>query len=218
MSFKIDLHTHSVLSPDGAITADHYRAMLKSRRLDCIAVTDHNSIDLALRLREELGAKIIVGEEITTKVGEVVGLFLSKTVPPNLGLAETVEHIREQGGVVYIPHPFETVRKGISEDDLTSIADEVDIMEVHNGRAIFQNRSIDAQAWADLHSVPGVASSDSHGFVGWGKTYTEVSEMPTVDNIVNVLKNAEYHYASPGLSGILYPKFNRLRKKWRHHA
>jgi predicted metal-dependent phosphoesterase TrpH len=213
--FKVDFHTHSSASPDGSLTGDQYRQMLKSKRLDCIAVTDHNSITLAQELHNELGPKIIIGEEITTKVGEVIGLFLTKEVPADLALAETVRLIQEQGGLVYVPHPFETVRKGISEEALEPVAAEVDIMEVYNGRAIFQNRSDDAQTWADLHLVPGAASSDSHGVAGWGRTYTSLSEIPTRENLLNLLKNAEYTHASPGIRGILYPKFNRLRKKWR---
>ena len=213
--FKVDFHTHSVASPDGSLTLEQYKQMLNSKRLDCIAVTDHNSIEFAQELHKELGPKIIVGEEITTKAGEVIGLFLTKEVPADLALAETIRLIQEQGGLVYIPHPFETVRKGISEAELDSVAAEVDIMEVYNGRAVFQNRSDDSQTWADLHLVPGVASSDSHGLAGWGRTYTWVSEMPTRENLLSLLKNAEYTHASPGLRGMLYPKFNRLRKKWR---
>jgi predicted metal-dependent phosphoesterase TrpH len=186
--------------------------------LDCVAITDHNTTDLAQQLHAELGPKVIIGEEITTQVGEVIGLFLTETIPAKLSLAETVQRIHGQGGLVYIPHPFETVRKGISEDDLAPICSDVHIMEVHNGRALFQNRSIDSQAWADANNVPGAASSDSHGLVGWGKTYLLVSEMPTRDNLVNLLKNAEYRHGLPGIRALLYPKYNRLRKKWSHHA
>src|SRR5580658_33632 len=102
---KIDLHTHSVASPDGGIMADKYRECLELGKLDYIAITDHNSIDFALNLRTEFERKIIVGEEILTSEGEIIGLFLSELVPPNLSPIETIELIKRQGGLVYVPHP-----------------------------------------------------------------------------------------------------------------
>jgi predicted metal-dependent phosphoesterase TrpH len=214
--YKVDLHTHSVASPDGALAPKHYRRVLEQGRLDCIAVTDHNTIALALKLHAELGDRIIVGEEITTTEGEIIGLYLSEAIPAKLSAAETVRRIRKQGGLVYIPHPFETVRKGISVETLQSIAKEVDIIEVHNGRAVFQNRSPQAVAWAGEHTVPGAASSDAHGISGWVRTYTMLGTMPTRQNLTKLLTTASYQRGFPGVRGMLYPKFNRLRARSRH--
>ncbi|MEK7152341.1 MAG: PHP domain-containing protein [Patescibacteria group bacterium] len=215
--YKVDFHTHSVASPDGALTESYYRRMLEQGRLHCIAVTDHNTIEMAERMQEELGDKIIVGEEITTAKGELVGLYLTKAIPSMLTLAETAKRIHEQGGLVYVPHPFETVRKGIRLGDLDEIAQDVDIIEIHNGRAVFQNRSAQALAWSRDHYVPGAASSDAHGIAGWGRTYTVLDRMPTRQNLTTLLRHAEYCTGLPGVRGVLYPKFNRIRK-WRWHA
>lgn len=214
--YKVDLHTHSVASPDGALAPKHYRQALEQRRLDCIAVTDHNTIALAKELQAELGEKIIVGEEITTNEGEIIGLYLTEAVPAKLSAAETIKRIRKQGGLVYIPHPFETVRKGISAAALQKIAKDVDIIEVHNGRAVFQNRSPQAVAWAGEHGVPGAASSDAHGISGWARTYTMLGAMPTQQNLTKLLAAASYQRGFPGVRGILYPKFNRLRARGLH--
>src|SRR5882757_5862760 len=97
---KIDLHTHSVASPDGSLTAVHYQRALG--RLDVIAVTDHNRIDFAQKLQTELGERIIVGEEITTLEGEIVGLYLQTLIPAGLSVVETVRQIHAQGALVYI--------------------------------------------------------------------------------------------------------------------
>lgn len=214
MKYKIDLHTHSVISPDGALTEAHYRRMLDQHRLNVIAVTDHNTIDMALRLREVLGEQIIVGEEITAREGEIIGLYLQESVSPHLTARETVAEIRRQGGLVYIPHPFETVRKGLTLEVLDKIADKVDIIEAYNGRAVFQDRSHQALAWAKKHKVPAAASSDAHGVTGWGATYTMLDELPSRDNLTELLRSASYQQGFPGIRGIMYPKFNRLRK-WR---
>ncbi len=208
---KIDLHTHSQASPDGALTAADYRCMLENGALHCIAVTDHNRIDFAQELHAELGDRIIVGEEITTTEGEIIGLYLREAIPKGLSAAETAKRIREQGGLVYIPHPFETVRKGLTMASLDAVASSVDIIETYNGRT-FQNRGDNAAAWAAKHDVPGAASSDAHGQRGWGRTYSTLSSMPTRDTLIESLGTATYSRHGVGLIGRTYPKLNRIRR------
>lgn len=213
MSYRADFHTHSVASPDGGLRLEHYRRMLQSGKLDFIAITDHNTTDMARQIQVELGDRIIVGEEITTQQGEIIGLYLHETIPPLLTALETVEAIRGQGGIVYIPHPFETVRKGLSLETLQGIAKQVDVIETHNGRAVFQNVTPKALAWAEEHGTPGAASSDAHGFSGWGRTYTILARTPTRDNLPKLLGKAQFVRTFPGLHGMLYPKINRLQKR-----
>jgi predicted metal-dependent phosphoesterase TrpH len=214
MACKVDFHTHSVASPDGALRTVDYKHALDRGKLDCVAVTDHNMIDFARELHAQFGDRIIIGEEITTLAGEIIGLFLTNPIAAGLSPAETVAKIHEQGGLVYVPHPFETVRKGLTPETLDTIAADVDIIEAYNGRAVFQNRSDQTIAWATAYTTPIAAASDSHGHIGWGKTYTILPESPTRDNLITLLAKAEYKHGSPGVRGLLYPKFNRLRKKW----
>lgn len=209
---RVDLHTHSIKSPDGSISLEQYREVLKSK-LDCVAITDHNRIDFALKVQSELGAdKIIVGEEINTNQGEVIGLFLDEVVEPNQDIEVTIEKIKTQGGLVYIPHPFETVRSGVTKETLEQIKDSVDIIEGANGRAFFQNFGPQAHAWARVHNVPSLASSDAHRAKALGKTYSQISEVPTVDTLVELSRTARKFYARPSLTDILAPKLNRLKK------
>ncbi|HYH75683.1 MAG TPA: PHP domain-containing protein [Candidatus Saccharimonadales bacterium] len=213
MAFNVDLHTHSGASPDGALTASQYRLMLQSGRLHCIAITDHNTIAFAQQLHAELGDCIIVGEEIMTTEGEIIGLFLTELVPPGLSAAEATARIRSQDGLVYVPHPFETHRKGLSKATATAIAADVDIIEVYNGRALLQHRGVMARRWARSNGVVSAASSDSHGLHGWGRTYMSLAAMPTRDTLVGLLQQATHHTGFAGLQGMLYPRINRL-KKW----
>lgn len=213
---NIDLHTHSTASPDGALRRKHYSQMLERGALHTVAVTDHNTIEHALKLQETLGDQVIVGEEVTAQEGEVIGLYLKEAVAPGLSAAETVKAIRAQGGLVYIPHPFETVRKGLSLEVLDAIADKIDIVEVHNGRAVFQNHGEQAREWAERYGIAAAASSDAHGRIGWGRTYSLLTEKPTKESLVDLLKKAEYEKGMVGFLGILYPKFNRIRKKFGH--
>lgn len=215
---RVDLHTHSIASPDGGLQAKHYRRFLEKDRLACVAITDHNTIAFARELEKELGSRIIVGEEIMTTEGEIIGLYLTELIPAGLSPRETVQRIKEQHGLVYIPHPFETRRKGLNAATLAAIAESVDILETINGRALFQNRTTEAQAWAHSHAVVGAASSDAHGFAGWGKTASLLRELPTRENLASLLESAQYQIGSPGLRGVLYPTYNRIRRKGTVHA
>ena len=210
---KIDLHTHSVGSPDGGITAEEYGRLLDDKVLDMIAVTDHDSIEQALVIQNKLGPRIIIGEEITSLEGEIIGLFLKQKVEPGLSALQTVQAIKSQGGLVYIPHPFETVRKGITQSVIESISDEIDIVEVYNGRAVFQNKGPQALTWARLHNKIGAASSDAHGLKGVGTTYSSVESVPNKESFLEVLKTARLTTKRPPLLSLFYPKYNRFRDK-----
>jgi hypothetical protein len=213
--YKVDLHTHSSTSPDGGITPEQYQKALETGLLNAIAITDHNAISMALDLHAHFGSQIIVGEEIMTTHGEIVGLFLTDLVPAGLSPHETVKRIKDQGGIVYIPHPFETFRKGMDPHTLEQIADFVDIIEVCNGRAFMQNRSAQAVVWARLNQKDGAASSDAHGYRGLGRTYSDLSEMPTRENLLQILDRSVLRTQNPTFSALLYPKYHRLRKRIR---
>lgn len=213
MSFKVDLHTHSSASPDGGIRPEQYHAALMQGTLDVIAITDHNQTDLALELWRELGDKIIVGEEIMTTAGEIVGLFLKHRISPGLSPIETIKQIKDQNGLVYIPHPFETARQGLHPAVLEELADYIDIVEICNGRAFLQNRGTQAVVWTKLNHKVGAASSDAHGMRGLGKTYTRLSEIPSRKNLMSLLSTAVPITNPPGLRALLYPKYHRLKKK-----
>lgn len=210
--YKLDLHTHSSASNDGSIKPEQYQAALTSGLLDYIAVTDHNRIDSALEIQQLLGDHIIVGEEISTTEGDLIGLFLQEVVEPGLSPADTIKAVKAQGGLVYIPHPFETVRKGMQQAIMNELSDDIDIIEIHNGRAVFQNRSQKAIVWATMNHKARAASSDAHGAHGLGKTYTVISEVPTAKNLVELLSKSQVFAARPPLKTLLYPKLNRARK------
>lgn len=212
--FKIDLHTHSEASRDGSIKSSQYVDILQLKRLDYIAITDHNKISFATKLNKQLGDKIIIGEEINTKEGEIIGLFLKELIPRNLSVKDTVNAIKEQSGLVYIPHPFETVRRGISRQVLKSIINQVDVIEIFNGRAFFQNKSKVASDFAIEHKKPGAASSDAHGLKGLASTYSIIAERPTAKNLPALLSKATFSTDRPPLITLAYPKYNRIKKGW----
>jgi predicted metal-dependent phosphoesterase TrpH len=214
MTLKIDLHTHSITSPDGSIQLEDY----KESSLDCIAITDHNDVKFAQKAQKELGAdKIIVGEEITTSEGEIIGLYLTDVIPEGRSAKETVALIKRQGGLVYIPHPFETVRQGITMEILETIADSVDIIEAPNGRSLQAHDAI-AQAWAAKNGVAVAGSSDAHRKQALGKTFTTVYTPVKKQTLKTALLAGNTHYSRPTILDITAPKYNRIMKKLRKNT
>jgi predicted metal-dependent phosphoesterase TrpH len=213
MKYKIDLHTHSIDSPDGGITKEQYLKALNYGDLDYIAITDHNSIEFALDIQKEVGDKIIVGEEIMTNAGEIIGLYLTENIEPGLSPEQTIDRIKSQNGIIYIPHPFETIRKGLHPNVLEEIVNKVDIIEIYNGRAFAQNKSQQTAVWAKINKKPGAASSDAHGFIGLGATYTHISDKPNRDNIVSLISSSVPNAERPKIRSLLYPKYNKMKKK-----
>jgi predicted metal-dependent phosphoesterase TrpH len=210
---KVDLHTHSVASSDGGLNAKHYRWALEEGLLDYIAITDHNTVDFALEQRASLGERIIVGEEVMTDAGEIIGLYLQRTIPHGLALADAIAAIQAQHGLVYIPHPFETKRKGLGADELQRIAGSVDIIETFNGRAWAGPRSNQASDWAIKQHKASATASDAHGRYGWGRTYTFLAEAPERGTLLGLLDQAQLVTKGPVLLAALYPAMNRLRQR-----
>lgn len=171
----VDLHSHSSASFDSLAHPVRMLEQARRRGLTHLAITDHERIDGAQRAVELAGddVEVIVGEEIRTREGDLLGLFLERVVPPGLSAAETASAIREQGGVVGLPHPFDSFRSsggrqaGPAAASLDELAAMVDFVEVHNARA-YRDANPLAAAFAARHGLPGVASSDAHSIAEVG--------------------------------------------------
>ncbi len=171
----VDLHAHSSASFDSL--SDPRKMIDKALRvgLTHLAITDHERIDGAQRARDLAppALQVIVGEEIRTADGDLLGLFLEGPVPPGLSAADTAAAIHEQGGLVGLPHPFDSFRSsggsqaGEAEQKLETLATIVDYVEIHNARA-YRDANPLAAAFAHRHGLPGVASSDAHSITELG--------------------------------------------------
>ena len=177
----IDLHCHTNASFDClARPADVVKAAA-ARGLTHLVVTDHDRIDGALAARDlaPAGLTVIVGEEVKTTDGDLVAAFLQHAVPPGLSAVETVSAIREQGGLVGIPHPFDRMRGSkLSEARLADLATRVDWIEVHNARLVGGGNDRAAE-FAREHGLPGAAASDAHSTLEVGVAYTAVEGDPS---------------------------------------
>ena len=166
----VDLHMHTDHSGDCATPVEVLLATAREQGLGAIAVTDHNEISGALaaqELAQEAGVKVIVGEEVKTAgQGEVIGLFIKEKIPRGLTLQETIGEIRSQGGVVYVPHPFDRMHSVPDYEHLLAVLDDVDAIEIFNPRVAIGAFNDEAVRFASKYRIIAGAGSDSHVAAG----------------------------------------------------
>jgi predicted metal-dependent phosphoesterase TrpH len=177
----LDLHNHTDRSYDAVNRLEDYERAHEAGRFHVLGVTDHNRIDGALDLAERASFPVVVGMEIDTLEGELIGLFLREPVPVGLGAIQTAERIRAEGGLVYLQHPFyRLVRKPL----VPAVREElvarglVDIVEVRNGGPFTGPFDARARAWATVKGLPGAAASDAHEPPDIGQCTTAVPPGP----------------------------------------
>ncbi|HRE00598.1 MAG TPA: PHP domain-containing protein, partial [Ilumatobacteraceae bacterium] len=133
---RVDLHSHTMWSGDSTTTPDEIEAAVVEAGLDVVCITDHNAIKGALDLGDRLPCRVIVGEELKTQAGEIIGLFLTERIVAGTPPVEAAQAIRAQGGVVYVPHPFDPMRRNLAEAPLRDLAGRglIDAVEVINAK------------------------------------------------------------------------------------
>jgi predicted metal-dependent phosphoesterase TrpH len=157
--------------------------------LSPVFLTDHDRTDGARSLLDAGQAATVVGEEILTTEGELIGLFLKVPVPRRLSPEETVAAIKEQGGLVYLEHPYDTGRRNLREEAIERIAGQIDIVEVFNGRSEPElNRR--AEELRDTLGVPAGAGSDAHRLGEIGGVYVEMEEFEGAADFLAKLREA----------------------------
>lgn len=161
-----------------------------------VALTDHDTLDGAIRARESTpdGLTVIIGQEARTTEGDLIALFVSAPVPSGLSPAETARRIRGQGGLVGLAHPFDVRRPSVGRgtvrpDQLARLAELVDYVEVHNGRVLDSAVNARASDFARTHGLPQVAVSDAHTEREVGTVATAVDgPIDTADQLLRALR------------------------------
>lgn len=181
----VDLHCHTSASFDSLASPRAVVATAARRGLTHLAITDHDRIEGALEARDAApsGLTVLVGEEIRTRDGDLIAVFLTQAIPPGLSAAETIAAIREQGGLVGIPHPFDRFRgslsKGASPGNIEALAATVDWVETWNARLMVGDGNARAAELARAAGVPGVAVSDAHTTLEVGVASTVLQGDPS---------------------------------------
>jgi glycosyltransferase involved in cell wall biosynthesis len=189
----VDLHMHTDHSYDCATPVEVLLAEARARGLGAIAVTDHNEVSGAheARLKAE-GIKVIVGEEVkTAEQGEVIGLFIEEKIPRGLTLAQTIAAIKGQGGIVYVPHPFDRMHSVPDYEHLLGVLDDVDALEVFNPRVAISEFNDEALRFAAKYRIPAGAGSDAHVPQGLGSVRIRMREFDGPEEFLESLRDAD---------------------------
>jgi len=193
---EVDLHMHTDHSKDCATPVDVLLRTARDRGLGAIAITDHNEVSGALEARKiaeaDGGIKVIVAEEVkTAEQGEVIGLFLEEKIPKGMTMAETIAAIREQGGLVYVPHPFDRFHSVPDYEHLIDIVEEIDILEVFNPRVAVTSFNEEAERFAGKYRIVPGAGSDSHVAQGLGSVRQRIHDFDGPAEFLEAMRDAD---------------------------
>lgn len=190
---RVDMHVHSRASFDSLNRPGAILRAATERGIDRVIITDHNEIRGALALHRMDPERVLVGEEVKTREGiDIIGIFLHEPIPKGTPARGTCERIREQGGVVYVPHPFDTGRSGGGAAFLEEVEELIDVVEVHNARCWKRRLNQQAQAWAEAQGKLTGAGSDAHTIREIGRGFVEVPPFePTRDSFLAALGNGD---------------------------
>jgi predicted metal-dependent phosphoesterase TrpH len=190
-----DLHLHTSWSHDCAIDLDELLDHAEAQGLGAIAVTDHNRLGGALEAVERAASRsliVIPGEEIKTAgQGEVIGLFLTDEIPRGLSFTETVAAIKEQGGLVYLPHPFDRLHSIPDASTLHRHLGDIDVFEVYNARLLFEAYNDEALRFARKYNLTMGAGSDAHVLQGVGTGVVRMRRFEGPEELLISLHSAE---------------------------
>lgn len=188
---RVDLHLHSRYSHDSSTSLEALIARCHECGLDRIALTDHNTAEGALELARIAPELAIVGEEVKTREGELIGLFITGQIPPWLLPEEAMDLVHEMGGLTYLPHPLDRNRSHYRAERIVQLADRIDIIESYNPWCDAAANRAAAELAADLGKVTATGS-DSHGLEELGRSWMEMDEFEGPADFLAKLARAKH--------------------------
>ncbi len=196
MRIKADFHSHSHYSRDSVINPRVYIDTCVRKGIECIAVTDHNEIEGAFVIQKlaakEGKLKVLIGEEVKTSEGEIIGLFLKEWVQRDMSPEDTVRAIHDQGGLAIIPHPYDIFRRSVLTDDaIERVKLSVDAIEGFNCRNIMAKHDLKAQELADSVHKPRTLGTDSHSSWELGGAALELDAFETPEELLQSLRGGK---------------------------
>ena len=188
---KTLIHLHTDYSYDSNISLDLLDRFVKREGLDCVAITDHNSIEGAIAFRDRSGVRVIVGEEVSTTDGHLIGLFLQTRVRPGLSARDTAIAIRDQGGIVLLPHPFVRLFGCGVRDVSYDLIGLLDAVEVNNAQNLLGGPDRAARRFAAQFDLPGFVGADSHMAMSIAPCYQWMPDFDGPTGFLTALRSAE---------------------------
>ncbi len=187
---KTLIHLHTDYSYDSDISLDQLARFVAEDDIDCITITDHDTIAGAQRFQNETDAKVVVGEEVSTRDGHLIGLFLEQRIRPGMSARDTALAIREQGGLVLLPHPFvRAFSCGLGETGGTMV-DLIDAVEINNAQNFLRRPDRQAARFADQHGLVKYVGADSHMAFSIAPCYQFMADFASPASFLDSLSQA----------------------------
>ncbi len=210
----MELHAHTWWSGDCGVKPRDLCQAARDAGIDVLAVTDHNQIGGAFEARDCGILPVIVGEEIRTNVGEVLAYFLEEWIPPRLPPLETIARIRDQGGVVSIPHPRDRDRNStLAAAELESVAPHLDMVEVFNSRVVNQDYNRQAADLCFRHGKVAAVGSDAHTRGEVGTSWQEIAPFEEASQFLAAMAEARLSTRRSSALVRIASNWQKLRKR-----
>lgn len=216
---KVAFHVHTWRSHDSNARPEAIIEYCLKHGIHAVVITDHNRFAGAQEVEEASQGRVLVvkGEEIRTTDGEVMGLFMSKEIPAGLSLRETVSQVKEQGALLCVPHPGESLRReALAKEKVLSIIDQVDIMEAYNSRTLRSKDNAWALSIAHQYNKPVLAGSDAHFISDIARCLNYLQDFSTPQEFLKAVADSQFSQATKtktSLSRHLASKIVKYRKK-----
>ncbi len=215
MMIKAEFHCHTVYSKDSLVKLEDLARVAQQKGLQRVVVTDHNNIEGAIKANKMDPARFIIGEEIMTEQGELIGIFMHELVPSGLSAQRTIELLRAQGAFINVAHPFDHYRGGHWKiTDLLEIVPYIDAIEIFNSRCMDRQANKKAKEFALQHNLSGMVGSDSHSTNELGTATLTLPEFNDAESLKKSLVYAKHNVHQSPFWVHFYSRYASLRKKF----
>ncbi len=205
---RVELHLHTCYSKDSLVKPERLIRYCRKKGISRFAITDHNEIEGAFTAHALAPENVIVGEEIETTDGELLGYFMSEWVPPGLKPMEAIERLKSQGAVVSVAHPFDTVRtQHWTRESLLEITPHIDAIEVFNARCLKMQPNNEAASFAEEQGLLATVGSDAHSLWELGRASLLMPDFDGPEEFKFSLTQAQHHVQ---LSPFIVHGFSRV--------
>jgi predicted metal-dependent phosphoesterase TrpH len=211
---KTEFHCHTCYGKDSLIKIQDLVIASEKKGIQKLVITDHNMISGALQAQKLDPYRFIIGEEIMTQQGELLGIFIKEKIPASLSALKTIELLRSQGAFISVSHPFDAFRRGHWEvNDLLKIISYIDAIEVFNSRCLLPQFNTRARVFSQLNKLLGTVGSDAHSIGEVGKATLSLPDFVDATSLKQALSLAQPHVQLSGPWVHLYSRYSSWRKR-----
>ena len=211
---KVWFHLHSEYSSDSCLKLKKILELAEKNNIKAVILTDHNNLVPQDEIAKIKRIRVILGEEVKTADGEIIGVFLKQKIEPNLSIEETIKKIKEQNGIVIVPHPFDRFRREvIKKEALFRVIEQIEVVEIFNARNLLNSDNKKAKEFAEKYNKVAIFCSDAHSIFEIDKALIELGDFSGPLDFLERLKTAKFYTKKSSLFVHLLSAINKFTRK-----